>query len=601
MPSDRESDSPAAGPEPRPRFAWLPRRFLSWTGLAAIVILLVGTSVRFSIASRHVDSPMIDENEVVEQAVAFMGGDLRFFFLKYGPFTMYVLAGIYHVAALLHGTTALDYASQVFFEGSEHYLIARFYMVSWLAILSLAAFASFRRHYGPAPALLVLSLLAFPVLEELAQGARIDLPQAAFQGLALLALGEVVSGGRLRYWLLAGLCAGFAIATKPLPGFLLGPCFIAASWFAARLRPDGTRRGWAARLGATIGSRGLWLAALAVVACAALGNPSMIDLQRFITSQREAVALHSGDTLHARVDLWVIWQGLGWGFVGALGASALLVLATRDPRAILPALFIAVYLAAVYGRAARTYFMVAPAAAGCLLIGHGWVAARELLARWRRRREQRAPGGLAMTWVDSPWARWGWAPVAALIAYGPSSTSWRRAARPNLGVEARQWIHDNIPSMTRIFFVGWRPAGPQLVASNEKIEARWGDHFDYGRTNYAFLKQAFHLGFERYMQSDRPRYALTVHDDLPHTRASRKTPRRITDSLLREAQQKKLSYIILTGYREKSYRDLGYPWFDGATLEREIGKTAIFRVPPPTPEPQTSTAAAQQASPLAPP
>jgi hypothetical protein len=601
MPSDRERDSPAAGPEQRPRFAWPARLSLSWTSLAAIVIFLVGTSLRLSIASRHVDSPMIDENEVVEQAVAFMGDDHRFFFLKYGPFTMYVLAGIYHVAARLHGTTALDYASRVFFEGSEHYLIARWYLVSWLAILSLAAFASFRRSYGPAPALLVLTLLAFPVLEELSQGARIDLAQAAFQGLALLALGEVVSGGRLRYWLLAGICAGFAIATKPLPGFLLGPCFIAASWFAARLRPDGTRRGWGGRLGAALGSRGLWLAALAVVACAALGNPSMIDLERFVTSQREAVALHSGDTLSARTDLWTIWRGLGLEFVGALGASALLVLFTREPRAILPALFIATYLGAVYGRAARTYFMVAPAAAGCLLIGHGWVAARELYARWRRRREQRAPGGLAAAWLDSPWARWGWAPVAALIAYGPALTSWQRAERPNLGVEARRWIHENIPSMTRIFFVGWRPAGPQLVASNEKVEARWGDHFDYGRTNYAFLKQAFHLGFERYMQSDRPRYALTVHDALPYPRASRKTPRRITDSLLSEAQQKKLSYIILAGFRGASVRELGYTWFDSATLEHEIGNTAIFKVPAPPPEPQTSTAAAQQGIPAAPP
>jgi hypothetical protein len=601
MPSDRERDSPAVGSEPRPRFAWPPRLSLSWTGLAAIVIFLVGTSLRVSIASRHVDSPMIDENEVVEQAVAFMGGDRRFFFLKYGPFTMHVLAGIYHVAALLHGTTALDYASRVFFEGSEHYLIARLYVAGWLSILALAAFASFRRHYGPAPALIVLTLLAFPVLEELSQGARIDLPQAAFQGLALLALGEVVSSGRLRYWLLAGICAGFAIATKPLPGFLLGPCFIVASWLAAWQRPDGTRRGWVARLGAALGSRGMWLAALAVAACAALGNPSMTDLGQFITSQREAVALHSGNTLQARTGLWTIWHGLGLQFVLALGASALLVLVTRDGRAMLPALFIAVYLAAVYGRAARTYFMVAPAAAGCLLIGHGWVATRELAARWRRRRVQRAPGGLAPTWLEPAWARWGWAPVAALLAYGPARTSWARAERPNLGAEARQWIHENIPSMTRIFFVGWRPAGPQLVASNEKIEAGWGDHFDYGRQNYAFLKQAFHLGFERYMQSDRPRYALTVHDDLPYPRASRKTPRKITDSLLREAQKKKLSYIILTGYRAESVRDLGYTWFDGAILEREIGKTAIFKVPDPTPEPQTSTAAAQQTSPAAPP
>jgi hypothetical protein len=243
--------------------------------------------------------------------------------------------------------------------------------------------------------------------------------------------------------------------------------------------------------------------------------------------------------------------------------------------------------------------MVSPAAAGCLVIGHGWVAASALVARWRRRPGRGAPRSARLGWLDSTWASWGWAPVAALVAYGPALTSWRRAERPNLGAEARQWIHENIPSMTRIFFVGWRPAGPQLVASNEKVEASWGDHFDYGRKNYAFLKQAFHLGFERYMASDAPRYALTVHDALPQPRASRKTPWKITDSLLREAQQKKLAYIILTGYREASWRDLGYTWFGGATLEREIGKTAIFRVPDPAPQATTRTATAQEASPTA--
>jgi hypothetical protein len=194
-------------------------------------------------ALRHSDAPAIDENEVVEQAAAFLGPDLTHYFPKYGPLTMYVLSGIYRVAAWLHGQTNLEYASRVFFEGAEHYAIARVYTYSWLSVLALTAFFVLKRQLGNAPALLACTLLSFPFLEILLDGARIDTPQAAFQGLALLALTEVVSprvgaGGqatpRLQYWLAAGCCAGLAFATKPLPGLLIAPAFLVAGWFAAQ-------------------------------------------------------------------------------------------------------------------------------------------------------------------------------------------------------------------------------------------------------------------------------------------------------------------------------------------------------------------------------
>jgi hypothetical protein len=589
MPPDQEREN-APLHRRRPFWAW---RSFSTTTLAALLIFLVGTSLRLWIAARNVSTPLIDENEVVEQAVAFMGPDHRHFFLKYGPLTMYVLAGIYRIAAWLHGSTALEHASRVFFEGDEFYLIARFYLVGWLSILALAAFASFRRHFGAGPALLVLGLLAFPLLELLAPGARIDLAQAAFQCLALLALGEAITSGRLAHWIFAGVCAGLAVATKPLPGLLLAPCFLAASWFRARLAPDGSSRHWLRRLGAALGSRGLWLSALAVAVCALLGNPEMLDLSRFVSSQREAIELHSGNTLQARRDIDAIFLRLGLPFVGAGLASAALAVAFREPRALLPLLFIVVYVAAFYGRAATSYFMVAPAAAACLMIGHAWVtvgalAERKLAQRVARRGRPPPSGGWQRV---TPWA---WAPLWVLLAALPLGSLYELARRPNLTEQAEQWIYANVPSGTRLFWVGWRPSGPRLVASNEKVQARWGDHFDYGRDNYAFLKQAFHLGFERYIQSDKPRYALSVHDDVPYSRASKRTPRRITDGLLEEARKKQIAYIILAGYREAHWRDLGYRWFGAATLAAEFGKTAIFEVLAQAPAPPTSTAATQE-------
>ena len=579
--------APSTAGEANPTASAPPRRWLTPERLglgACLALFVLGTAVRLYVAAQGVESPGIDENEVVEQAVAFMGGDLRYYFLKYGPLTMYALAGIYHVAALLHGVTALEYASRVFFEGAEHYAIARFYVVGWLSVLALCAFFGFRRHSGVGAALIALVLLAYPVVEVLSPGARIDIPQAAFQGLALVALSEVVGSGRLRYWLLAGACAGLAIATKPLPGLLVIPCFIAAAWFASAL-PGEAARPWSTRLWAAASGKGLWLAALACVACAALGNPAILDISSFIQSQREAVTLHSGHALAARAEIGDSLRRLGIPFLVLGAGSALLVLVRRDARGLLYGLFIAVYLAALWGRASRDYFLVAPAAAGCLLIARGWALLGELAASALARGWTHAGSFLAgLTWPKAT----AWICFALVIAMGPVRSAEARATKPNPSTEARDWIESHVPSGSRIFHVGWRPSGPLLVATDEKVQARWGDHFDYGREKYAFLKQAFHLGYSNYMASDEPRYRIDVYDGRPTSRASKQTPRWVTDKLLANAQKDKTAYIILAGYRERDYTELGYRWFADAQVAAEFRKITIFKVPAPTPVALTS-------------
>jgi len=557
-----------------------PRRWTpdTWATLGALTLVALGTLLRMAVVIRHSETPMIDENEVVEQAVAFMGPDLHFYFLKYGPLTMYVLSGIYRVAAALHGLTSLEYASRVFFDGAEHYAIARIYTLAWLEVLALAAFFFLRRQVGRAPALLVCALLAFPFVEVVSRGARIDVPQAAFQGLALLALGEACAGPRSRYWLMAGACTGLAIATKPLPGLLIAPSFVLASWFAAAQRPDGSPRPLLSRLGATLAGRGLWLAALAAVLVAVLGNPALIDLQQFIQSQREAVALHSGNALPARNSITETFLMLHPQFLVIAALAAICCLIARDRRALVIGLFVAVYVGAFAGRASRSYFMVAPAAALCLLVGYGlarvqgWLGARPL----------------------SRWFEWIWVPLAAGLVFGPAQVLIERGQGPNLIVEAVRWIHANVPANTRLFHLGGKPYGSYLVTNDEKLQGRWGDHFEYGRYKYRFLREAFHLAFDNYAKSGRPSYRIEVRDEPPRPRQTKKNKRWITDGLLRRAREKKQAYIIIAGYRELDVRDLGYTWFGEAVLEQQFGNIAIFRVPdaPPLSAPASVSPAA---------
>ncbi len=543
--------------------------------LIAVLLCAVGFAARLRGAQQDLSSPLIDEHEVVEQAAAFMGHDLRYHFLRYGPFTMYVLAGIYHVLAAARGMTSLEYASRVFFEGEEHYFVARAYVAWTLSVLALLSFLSFRRHYGAAPALLTCTLLAFPFVDVLTRGARIDMPQAAFQGMALLSLFEVVVRPRRRHWLAAGACAGLGIATKPLPGLLVLPCFVLASWFAAKSGEQAAARPWLARIGRTLVNPGAWLAAFACAGFAAAANPSLLRFGEFMQSQLDTVSLHSGDVSFSHQSISASASGLGLPFLVGFGLAALGCALTKDPRAVLTLAFLVIYLGAFAGRASRAYYLVAAAVAACFVVGQGFAAALRWSARVR---------GVS-------WARWAWAPLAALFVATPFQSVWARSDLTPDATLARTWIHEHVPPGTRMFYVGWRNFGPQLVASKKKVQASWGGHFLYGRRRYAFLRQAFDLAYTRYVESGRPRYAIASNTAKPLPRRARGgPPRSITDSLLRDARAKRRRYIILAGLRG-DVRQLGYRWFDDAILERQFGGTAIFRVPE-APRPAGPTAPA---------
>jgi hypothetical protein len=529
--------------------------------LVALCIIGIGLGLRLKIAAHSAAFPWIDENEVVEQAVAFMGGDLRYHFLKYGPLTMYVLAAIYHGVAALRGMTGLEYASRVFFDGAEHYFIARAYAACWVSLLALVAFFAFRRHSGVPAALLVCTLLGLPFVDTLVRGVRIDMPQAALQGLSLLALGEVTMRPRARYWLLAGACAGLSIATKPMPGALILPSFVLASWFAGKRDPAGTERRVPARLRAALVSAGPWLAALACIGCAVLGNPAMLEPRHFIESQRTAIALHSGEVNWSHQSIGESALHLGVPFLVGLGLALLLVCIRRDPKAWLTAFFLATYLGAFWGRPSRNYYLVAAAVAACLLLGHGLSAALQVEAR---RRGRSRLGSI-------------WLPLAVLFVLVPVRDLWARSSGNSSNAEARQWMYENVPAGTRLFHVGRSASGPRLVAMDKALQARWGGHFDYGRKAYVFLQEAFDRGYADYENSGRPRYAITVHDATPPPRGS-KEARPITDSLLKKARSKNWRYIVLAGFKGQ-LQDLAYPWFEHAILEKQFGSIAIFRVP----------------------
>jgi hypothetical protein len=549
------------------------------------------------VLNAHADlgSPHVDENAVVDQAVAFMGGEWRYYLPEYGPLPMYLLAGVYHVVARLHGLSALDYASRIFFDYEEQYFIGRLFFVACYALLAFVVYRVFAPRFGRWAAALGSLLLSLPVVDILTTSkARVDVAQGACQVGALLGLCLALDSGRLRHWLLAGLCAGCAIACKPMPGLLVVPCFVAASWFASEADAARARAACGERPGLLQASQvfglrvlytakrpALWGAGLAALLASFACNPTSLNIQEFIGAQRTAMGYYSGSKAPGdHQEVLQLFFALGTPFLVAAILSTFGVLLFRDARARLIALFPLVYTLGFWGRPMRAYYLVAPAMALCLVIAIVFGALLERLG------SSRALPALARNLLGPILAVSG---VAALAA--TPLTELNRTRHIVSGeTRAREWILANVPSGTKLYHFGGYGDGPRLVTDSMEEQAKYADYFEYGREHYRFLGAAFHVAYERYVNQGRPRYGID------HTRRragpiGHGTARWLTHSLDAHAIAHGEEYIILCRFAGGSnVLNLHYPWFKSVDLVQQFGHVAIFRVHLPKPnEPAAAT------------
>jgi hypothetical protein len=566
--------------------------------LAALLICLMGLYLRVLNARTDLGSPGVDENDVVQQAVAFMGGDWRYYLLEYGALPTYVLAGIYHLVGRLHGLDGFQYAQRVFFDSEELYFVGRLYCAACYAVLALVSYRVLAARFGRSAGLVSAALLALPTMDSSTNGtARIDVMQGAWQVACMFCLVRALESKQLRHWLWAGVAAGLGVASKPLPGLLIAPCFLAASWFATEQAeaPAGGALLRAARSAlATLFRPALWASALAALGAACLANPTALDLAKFVRAQRDAAGYYSGARAPgAHYDAFQASVRLGAPFLAAAALSVCALVFVRDARARLLALFPLVYVTGFVGRPVRFYYLVSPAMAACVVIG---VAVGLALSR----AGLDAPSGRAGAEPPPPQPlgrrRWLAALIglclAPVLAYAPvSRMEYLRHVTSDASL-MHDWIEEHVPSGASIFHFGGYAAGPRLVVDSWKRQSQLSDFFDYGRDQYDFYQRAFRQAHAEYLSAGRPHYALEIHNGAPEPAASRKNARWLTHTLDQRALSKGQEYILLAGFGgPPELSALGYAWLPRVELAQQFGRQALFRVPTPAVSPPDSAAA----------
>ncbi len=287
--------------------AELPRRW-AWPALA--IVLVAGLGLRlWGIAQGLPYAYNADEaDHFVPHAVAMFGHGLNPHYFANPPAFTYVL---HYVFAVAYGGTA-GVRDAFALHPADVYTLSRVAA----AVLGVAAlwllYAAGARLFGRAAGLLAAAIEAVAFLPVFYSHLALnDVPTLAPLTLSLLGSAGVLSKGRRRDYLLAGVGLGLACATKYTAGIVVVP-FVAAT--AARFL-DGNRD--AAR-DALLGLA-LWVAAAAVAFF--LANPySLLDYASFHRElvHQSTLSAESQGKLGAPRDgglpyyLWTLTWGLGW-------------------------------------------------------------------------------------------------------------------------------------------------------------------------------------------------------------------------------------------------------------------------------------------------
>ena len=257
--------------------------------------LISGATLFFAVGIRLVllnwDLPYysIDENDVVMPAIAFICGDWDPHWYTYGPLFSYLLAFIFQLwkltTSIVLGWTSDDFFYNVFFKPTSFYIIARALHAFIIILIAYISWLYARKNYDRQTASIAFILGLIPFLDIVTSfTVRIDTLQGLF---SLLSLFFATQFGKdkitFRPYVISGIFAGLAIATKPLPGLLILPALVLGHFLSLW---QTTNSSYEEKIVFALKQPGLWIFTCSVVIFHSLANPySVIRLSSFLYQQ----------------------------------------------------------------------------------------------------------------------------------------------------------------------------------------------------------------------------------------------------------------------------------------------------------------------------
>ncbi|MDR9447576.1 MAG: glycosyltransferase family 39 protein, partial [Balneolaceae bacterium] len=274
----------------------------------------------------------IDENDIVEFALGYYGGDLNPHWFKYGPLYTYFLAAMYWVISVFQGTNIHLFVENYFEDPTLFYVTSRAFNALIHTGLAFVAFQIGRSFFSLKVGLIAFILAIIPLADGLTNyTTRVDSLLALFMSLSLyFSLWMAKDVKNVKWYILAGAMLGFAIATKPLQAIVMMPsiyvAYVAGQY--AQLRSESRKKKRSKQpnvfsiiLGSVV-ERRLYILLGATLGALFIGHPYLfLDFESF---WRDTFTAITGDTQapwQKGFELNRFRGSLGWIVVGSVALS----------------------------------------------------------------------------------------------------------------------------------------------------------------------------------------------------------------------------------------------------------------------------------------
>lgn len=569
-----------------------------------ILFLLLAIFLRAGLLSWQLPYYSVDENDIVEPALAFLCGDWDPHWYKYGPLSSYLLAFIYKIwmwiGNLISGYSAEDFFYAAFFESKPFYMVARAFHVSIVLGIAGVSWLFARRYYDHLTSLAALILGLSPFLDLNTNFTiRVDTLVGLF---SLLSLFFAVQFGKdkikFRPYILSGIFAGFAIASKPVAGFLVLPALVFGHflhvWQDSNLPPG-------KKIKFAVTRPGLWILVCAVFLAHSLANPySILNFNGFFLEQYNLFFSEKESAqftyYHSSYDFsWVV-NKWGWIMVITIAASLLTSLRRPDNATRILLVYITAFVVGFLPFKSREYWYNAMFPAVILVVARQiTVFDRSVIkyiidrVRWKRTDKEKKLFEntqylelitmvlLTMVVTAYPFLRTG--SMVYNNLFSPVSPLERRA-----DYAAQLWIEKNLPSHSSILIIGRHAVNlPRITADNPSVQADWGEYFSYHRIENVSWRKKFENAYFQYQQTNRPAYNLLNIREKYVLSSDTKTNLIIRENLATTANDNGCKFVVVA-----SGKNLKGKWEENNTIrliasfDRSTGHTGdevkIFEV-----------------------
>ncbi len=498
-----------------------------------IIMFVISIVPRFYDILKFLPVYSIDENDVVEFAAGFLGGDLDPHWYKYGPLYAYLLALVYALQSLFSAVPFAEFVEDIFFNPTRFYYTARLVNTLINILIALYTYRLTKKFFTEHVALLTLALAIFPFLDILVNyTVRVDTLLALWTILVLFYLVKVQQEQGIKNYLLAAVFWGLSLATKPLPALLLLPTAFLAHWLATAPRLTGSEQQNKSKrksiektvkvknksaldnfINALI-NPSFYIFLISGLAVSFAANPySLINFNEYKMEQVRAVQSEGERNFIAGWDISRFFTLLGYVFT-LLAVIVILYYLYKSIRQknylqltllSYPLIF---WLAFARG-AAREYFYVPVIPVLMIFMAQFLVEMSTNVFRpapGSRRQHIIILAGLLLILLQ---------PLTALLSRTWTLNKAGDYRSGHTALAGKKWIEENISFNSKILLYGYYVNLPHLVDPNPQKQAQFGEYFMYFRWKNKFLTDHFLQAHADYLKSKLPTYDLeNIRDPL---------------------------------------------------------------------------------------